>query len=86
VLSFPIADAHLYAWDPQTHYYPWWCDAQAIALRYGDYSALRRPYLVEDYRADAAGWPVTRGVHVEAEWDPRDSLGEMDFITRRGIS
>jgi predicted TIM-barrel fold metal-dependent hydrolase len=25
---------------------------------------------------------VERGVYVEAEWDPRDPLGEMDFISR----
>jgi predicted TIM-barrel fold metal-dependent hydrolase len=41
---------------------------------------LRKPYLVADYRADSAGWRVERGVYVEAEWDPRDPLGEMDFI------
>ena len=68
-------------WDPQAHYYPWLCDPQPVAFRYGDYSALRRRYLVEDYRADAAGWRVTRGVYVEAEWDPRDPLGEMNFIS-----
>lgn len=67
-------------WDPQAHYYPWLCDPQPIAFRYGDYSALHRPYLVEDYRADSARWHVARGVYVEAEWDPRDPLGEMNFI------
>jgi predicted TIM-barrel fold metal-dependent hydrolase len=82
VLSCPIADAHLHVWDPQAHYYPWLCDPQPIAFRYGDYSALRRRYLVEDYRADSRGWPVERGVYVEAEWDPRDPLGEMTFISR----
>jgi predicted TIM-barrel fold metal-dependent hydrolase len=69
-------------WDPRAHYYPWLCDPQPIAFRYGDYSALRRRYLVEDYRADTAGWQVTHGVYVEAEWDPRDPLGEMDFISK----
>ncbi|HEV3007399.1 MAG TPA: amidohydrolase family protein [Burkholderiales bacterium] len=80
--ELPVADAHLHVWDPQAHYYPWLCDPQPIAFRYGDYSALRRRYLVEDYRADSAGWPVTRGVYVEAEWDPRDPLGEMNFISQ----
>jgi predicted TIM-barrel fold metal-dependent hydrolase len=56
------------------------CDPEPIAFRYGDYRSLRRPYLVADYRADAAGWRVERGVYVEAEWDPRDPLGEMNFI------
>jgi predicted TIM-barrel fold metal-dependent hydrolase len=82
VLSCPIADAHLHVWDPQSHYYPWLCDPQPIAFRYGDYGALRRRYMVEDYRADSAGWPVVRGVYVEAEWDPADPLGEMKFISQ----
>lgn len=69
-------------WDPQAHYYPWLCDPQPIAFRYGDYSALRKRYLLADYRADSAGWPVTRGVYVEAEWDPRDPQGEMDFVSK----
>ena len=41
---------------------------------------MRRRYLVEDYRADSANWQVVRGVYVEAEWDPRDPLGEMLFL------
>ena len=41
---------------------------------------MRRPYSLADYRADSAGWRVERGVYVEAEWDPRDPLGEMRFI------
>lgn len=79
-MEFAVADAHFHVWDPGTHYYPWLCDPQPIAFRYGDYSSLRKPYLVADYRADCAGWRVERGVYVEAEWDPRDPLGEMDFI------
>jgi predicted TIM-barrel fold metal-dependent hydrolase len=70
----------MHVWDPRAHYYPWLCDAQPIAFRYGDYSALRKPYLPADYRADSAAWPVERTVYIEAEWDPRDPVGEMDFI------
>lgn len=70
----------MHVWDPQTHYYPWLCDPRPIAFRYGDYAALRKPYLLADYRADSAGWPVERTVYIEAEWDPRDPSGEMDFI------
>ncbi len=80
--AFPVADAHFHVWDPHAHYYPWLCDPRPIAFRYGDYAALRRRYLVDDYRADSAGWPVSRGVYVEAEWDPSDPLGEMLFIKR----
>jgi predicted TIM-barrel fold metal-dependent hydrolase len=75
-----IADAHLHLWDPRTNYHPWLCDAEPIAFRYGDYRALRRPYLIRDYFADAAGWAVERGVYIEAEWDPSDPAGEMAYI------
>jgi predicted TIM-barrel fold metal-dependent hydrolase len=81
VFSMPIADAHLHVWDPRAHSYPWLCDAEPIAFRYGDYSSLKRPYLLDDYRADSAGWDVRHGVYVEAEWDPRDPAGEMEFIS-----
>ena len=70
----------MHVWDPRAHYYPWLCDPEPISFRYGDYRTLRKPYLVADYRADSSGWRVERGVYVEAEWDPRDPLGEMNFI------
>jgi predicted TIM-barrel fold metal-dependent hydrolase len=76
-----IADAHLHVWDATAHYYPWLSD-RPVAFRYGDYSALPRRYGVEDYRRDAAGWDVAREVYIEAEWDPRDPAGEMDFIAQ----
>ena len=76
---FFIADAHLHLWDAEVHYYPWLCD-RPVNFRYGDYSALPRRYLLDDYRNDSSGWQVTHGVYVEAEWDPRDPLGEMSFI------
>ena len=41
---------------------------------------MRRRYLVDDYRRDTAGWRVERGVYVEAEWDPKEPLGEMNFV------
>lgn len=72
----------MHVWDPHAHYYPWLCDERPIPFRYGDYSRLRRRYLEDDYRADASGWRVVKTVYVEAEWDPRDPLGEMHFIER----
>ena len=74
-----IADAHLHLWDAEAHRYPWLSD-RPVEFRYGDYSALPRRYLVDDYRRDSTGWDVARGVHIEAEWDPYDPLGEMNFI------
>ena len=37
---------------------------------------------MDDYRADSAKWNVVRGVYMEAEWDPRDPIGEMNFVSK----
>lgn len=80
--AFPIVDAHQHFWDPRVNYHPWLCDQPPIPFRYGDYSALRRPYLPADYFADAAPHQVVKTVYVETEWDPRDPIGEMRYVER----
>lgn len=80
--DFPIADAHQHFWDPRANYHPWLCDDPPIPFRYGDYSALRRPYLPADYFADAADHQVVKTVYVETEWDPRDPAGEMRYVEK----
>ncbi len=75
-----MVDAHVHFWDPTRHYYPWLCDRPLIPFRYGDYSAICRPYLPADYLADARSHHVVKTVYLEAEWDPRDPIGEMNFI------
>jgi predicted TIM-barrel fold metal-dependent hydrolase len=79
-LPFAIADPHQHFWDPGLHYYPWLVDEPPIPFRYGDYRPIRRRYLPADYRSDAAPFVVERSVYIEAEWDPRDPSGEMDYI------
>ncbi len=76
----PLADAHQHFWDPGKNYHPWLCDEPPIPFRYGDYSAIRRRYLPDDYREDAAGFHVEKTVYVEAEWNPRDPIGEMRYL------
>jgi predicted TIM-barrel fold metal-dependent hydrolase len=75
-----IVDAHHHVWDTRLGTYPWLCDDPPIAFRYGDYAAIRRPYLPADYRADAAPYAIAASVYVEAEWSRNDPTGEMDYI------
>ncbi len=79
---FPIVDAHQHFWDPCVNYHPWLCDQPPIPFRYGDYSALRRPYLPADYLTDAGMHKVVKTVYVETEWDPQDPVGEMRYVER----
>ncbi len=78
--DFPMVDAHVHFWNPEQNYYPWLNDRPLIPFRYGDYSAICRPYLPADYKRDARGHHVVKTVYIEAEWDPRDPVGEMEYI------
>jgi predicted TIM-barrel fold metal-dependent hydrolase len=78
----PVVDAHQHFWDPRVNYHPWLCDEPPIPFRYGDYRAIRRPYLPADYFADARPHRVVKTVYVETEWDPRDIVGEMRYVER----
>lgn len=78
--QFPIVDAHQHFWDPRVNYHPWLCDQPPLPFRYGDYAALRKPYLPADYFADARGHEVVKTVYVETEWNPRDPLGETAWV------
>lgn len=76
-----IIDPHQHFWDLDANYHPWLCDMEPIPFRYGDYGALRRNYLPDAYRADSAGFEVVKTVYVEAEWDPKDPLGEVRWVS-----
>jgi predicted TIM-barrel fold metal-dependent hydrolase len=76
----PIVDAHQHFWDLDRNYYPWLCDPQPTPFRYGDYSALRQNYLPPDYRRDSAAFHVVKTVHMEAEWDRADPVGETRWL------
>ena len=78
--NFPIVDAHHHLWDLDRNYHPWLRDEPPIAFRYGDYRALRRNYLAEDYRRDSASFTVVASVYVETEWNPADPIGESRWI------
>jgi len=78
--ELPIVDAHQHFWDLERNYLPWLCDEEVVPFRYGDYGALRRSYLPQDYFRDAAGHHVVKTVYVETEWDPRDPVGETRWL------
>jgi len=80
VSEVPIIDAHHHVWDIGRNYHPWLRDEPMIPFRYGSYAGLRRNYLPSDYRADTKRFDIRATVHVEAEWDPRDPIGETRWV------
>jgi predicted TIM-barrel fold metal-dependent hydrolase len=77
----PIVDAHQHFWDPVVNYHPWLEPEARIPFRYGAYDAIKRRYLPDDYRQDAAGHDIVQTVYVETEWDPSDPIGETRYAT-----
>ena len=78
--SGPIIDAHQHFWDPSINPHPWLAADADLAFRYGNYSAIKRRYLPDDYFADAGAHHVVQTVYIESEWDPQDPIGETRFI------
>ena len=76
-----LVDAHHHLWDLGANYYPWLAD-HPEPFFLGDYSALKRNYLPDDYRRDASGHNVVGTVHVEAEWTRDDQVGETRWISQ----
>jgi predicted TIM-barrel fold metal-dependent hydrolase len=77
----PIVDAHQHFWDPSINHHPWLKPEAAIPFRYGDYSAIKRRYLPEDYRRDVGSHDVCESVYVETEWDPATPIEETRYAS-----
>jgi predicted TIM-barrel fold metal-dependent hydrolase len=77
----PIVDAHQHFWEPAVNPHPWLAPEARIPFRYGDYSAIKRRYLPDDYKQDALGQHIVQTVYVETEWDPSDPIGETRYAS-----
>ncbi|MBB3937256.1 amidohydrolase family protein [Aureimonas phyllosphaerae] len=75
----PVVDAHQHFWDPVRNHHPWLTEEGVIPFRYGDYAAIRRPFLPPEYRTLTRGHRVVATVYVETEWDPTDPIGEVRY-------
>ncbi|GKX60879.1 amidohydrolase family protein [Leminorella grimontii] len=76
----PIVDAHHHFWQPAINPHPWLADDVMIPFRYGDYASIKREYLPPDYFKDAEKHNVVETVYIDAEWDPKDPMGETAYI------
>ncbi|HJF74897.1 MAG TPA: amidohydrolase family protein [Gallibacterium anatis] len=76
-----MIDAHQHFWQPQINPHPWLAPGVIIPFRYGDYTAIKKEYLPPDYLKDATSkHNVVATVYIDAEWDPKDPIGETKYI------
>ena len=76
-----IVDAHHHLWDLDQGRYPWLQEAyDGDGFFLGPYAALRRNYAPDDLRADTRPLHLAATVHVEAERDRADQIGETQWL------
>ena len=75
-----VIDAHQHFWQLGHGRYPWLEEPVQIPFRYGDYGAIRRSYLPQDYRRDTARIHIVQTIHIEAEWDRAQTCKETTWL------
>lgn len=77
----PVLDAHHHLWDLSANYYPWLTDRVTTRVC-GEYSAIRKNYLLEDFFKDAADVNLVKSIHVQAEHDHTDPVRETQWLQK----
>jgi len=79
--NIPIVDAHHHLWDLNNEHtkYSWLMVKEGEAF-FGDYGAIRKSYLLEDYIKDTQNQNVIKSVHVQAEHDDDKPVNETAWL------
>lgn len=79
-VDIPVVDTHHHLCDLQDNYYPWLMDEPMWKRVLGDYTPIRRSYLIDEYLADARPQNVVKSVHLQMGWDFSDPVGETRWL------
>jgi predicted TIM-barrel fold metal-dependent hydrolase len=80
IYSGPIVDPHMHLWDMAMDTHAWLRSADGSVNPIKGLEKLRSNWLVEDYRRASQSQPIVGTVHIEANWDPSDPLGETSWL------
>ena len=75
-----ICDAHLHWWDLENNYYPWLTDKKPDKGGLSGVESIAHTYVYKNYMQDMDGYNVQGFVHIQAEWDPTDPVGETKWL------
>ncbi len=79
--NIQIVDAHHHLWDLNNEHtkYSWLMVKEGEAF-FGDYAAIRKSYLIEDYLKDSKNQNIIKSVHVQAEHDDDKPVNETAWL------
>ena len=73
----PIIDAHHHVW--RLDHTPW-LQGPTVPRIFGAYDAIRRDYLMDEYRADAAPCGVVQSVYIQVNVAPGEEVAEAAWV------
>lgn len=77
--DFPIIDPHHHLYDLDHYRYSWLQDG-VQPIVFGDYSAIRQNYLIDDFLQDCKNQNVVKSVHIDVGYDRTDPVGETRWL------
>ncbi len=72
-----IIDAHHHIW---RHAHTPWLNGPALPRIFGDYEALRRDYLAQDFIDDVVPLGVVASVYIQVNVGPGDEVDEIEWV------
>ena len=72
-----MIDAHHHLWDLEAVHYPWLMD-RGVERFFGDPTPIQRPYLIDEFRAEAEAEGVKGSVHIQV--GAQDGLAEARWV------
>ena len=80
-MSSQFIDSHHHLWDLDAGTYLWLEEEDPAETEIvGDYSAIRRSYVISDLLADFEGSNVVKSVHIQAEYGGPDQVWETAWL------
>lgn len=77
--NLPVIDPHHHLFDLKTGNYPW-LQGPMLKRVFGDYSAIRKDYLIDDFLADIENQNVVKTVHLQVEYDHNNPVAETKWL------
>lgn len=74
-----IVDPHHHLWDLDRNTYPW-LQEEMPDRGWGDTRQLQRNYLIKDFLQDGARQGLEKSVHLQANFDPSNPVGETAWL------
>jgi predicted TIM-barrel fold metal-dependent hydrolase len=76
-MSVPVVDAHHHIWRQRDVA---WLNGPMEPRIFGDYSAIRRDYEIEEFIADVTPYGVTRSVYIQCNWPGGGAEAEARYV------